>query len=34
LLEVPDLKAALALAKGCPIVASGGSVEVAETMDM
>jgi len=34
LLEAPDLKAALTLAKGCPIVASGGSVDVAEAMDM
>ncbi|MBL4783465.1 MAG: hypothetical protein JKX92_14610 [Porticoccaceae bacterium] len=34
LLEAPDLKPALTMAKGCPIVASGGSVEVAETMDM
>lgn len=29
-----DLDSAVALAKGCPILESGGSVEVAETIDM
>ncbi len=29
-----DFDAATALAKGCPILAEGGSVEVAETVDM
>jgi hypothetical protein len=34
LLEADSLDAAVALAKGCPILASGGSVEVAEALDM
>ena len=34
LLTASDLDAAVTLAKGCPILASGGSVEVAETIDM
>ncbi len=34
LVEAPDLESALAMAKGCPILNSGGSVEVAEAMDM
>lgn len=29
-----DLDAAVAMAKGCPILSSGGSVEVAETIEM
>jgi len=29
-----DLDSALGLAKGCPILAGGGSVEVAEAIDM
>ena len=34
LLTATDLEAAVSLAKGCPILASGGTVEVAETIDM
>lgn len=34
LFEAADLADALAKAKGCPVLASGGSVEVAEAMDM
>lgn len=34
LVEAPDLESALAMAKDCPILNSGGSVEVAEAMDM
>ncbi len=34
LLTASDLDAAVALAKGCPILASGGSIEVAETIEM
>ncbi len=34
LIEASDLKDALAKAGGCPILASGGSVEVAEAFDM
>jgi hypothetical protein len=34
LISATDLEAAVSLAKGCPILASGGSVEVAETIDM
>jgi hypothetical protein len=34
ILEAKDMEAALALAKGCPIYAAGGSVEVAELMPM
>lgn len=33
LVDAPDLDGALAMAKGCPILARGGSVEVAETFD-
>ncbi len=29
-----DLDAAVALAKGCPILSTGGTIEVAETIDM
>ncbi len=32
--EADDLDAAVGMAKGCPILTSGGSVEVAETIDM
>ena len=32
--EVADMDAALTLAKGCPILTDGGSVEVAECMEM
>ena len=31
--EASDLEAAIKLAKGCPILADGGSVELAETFD-
>jgi hypothetical protein len=34
LIEASDLDDALAKAKGCPILASEGSVEVAEAIDM
>jgi hypothetical protein len=34
LVEAATLKDALAHAKGCPILASGGSIEVAEAIDM
>ena len=34
LIEAPSLAEALAKAKGCPILSAGGSVEVAEAMDM
>lgn len=34
LIDAPDIDAALAHAKGCPILDSGGSVEVAEALDM
>lgn len=34
LIEASDLDDALGKAKGCPILASGGSIEVAEAMDM
>ena len=34
LVEATDLDDALAKAKGCPILDHGGSVEVAEAMDM
>ncbi len=33
-IEAKTYDDAVALAKGCPILASGGSVEVAEVMDM
>jgi hypothetical protein len=29
-----DLDGAVALAKGCPILSSGGTIEVAETLEM
>lgn len=32
--EASDLDAAAVLAKGCPILADGGTVEVAEAIDM
>ena len=34
LFEAKDLEDALAKAKGCPILAAGGNVEVAEAIDM
>lgn len=34
LINAADMDDALAKAKGCPILDAGGSVEVAETMDM
>ncbi len=34
LIEADSLEAAVELAKGCPQLASGGSVEVCETIDM
>lgn len=34
LIEAPNLADAHKKAKGCPILAAGGSIEVAETMDM
>jgi len=34
LLEAANIDDAVAKAKGCPILAAGGSVEVAETIDM
>lgn len=34
LLNAGDIDEAVALAKGCPIFESGGTIEVAETVDM
>ncbi|MEZ5657514.1 MAG: hypothetical protein R3E83_03015 [Burkholderiaceae bacterium] len=34
LIEAKDLQSALDMAKRCPILASGGSIEVAEAIDM
>lgn len=34
LIEAPSLSDAQAMAKGCPILAAGGSIEVAQAMDM
>jgi hypothetical protein len=34
LVEASSLEAALAIAKGCPLLSAGGSVEVAQAMDM
>ncbi len=34
LIEAPDLNDAIAKAKGCPVLARGGSIEVAEAFDM
>jgi hypothetical protein len=34
LIEAQSLDDALALAKGCPLLPAGGSVEVAQAMDM
>ncbi len=34
LIEAGTIDAALDIAKGCPVIANGGSVEVAEAMDM
>jgi hypothetical protein len=33
LIEADNLDAAVGLAKGCPVLASGGSIEVAETFN-
>ncbi len=33
-IEAADIEAALKLAKGCPILGDGGSIEVAEAMKM
>ena len=34
LVQALDLDAAVSLAKGCPVLSAGGSVEVAEAIDM
>ena len=34
IIEAADMADALAKAKGCPVLASGGSIEVAETIDL
>ncbi len=34
LVDAPDIDAAVAMAKGCPMLGDGGSVEVAECLDM
>jgi len=34
IVEADDLDAALEIARGCPVLADGGSVEVAELVDM
>src|SRR4051812_19363736 len=34
IIEADDLDAALEIARGCPILADGGNVEVAELVDM
>lgn len=34
LIEASDIDAALTIAKGCPLLSAGGSVEVAQAMDM
>jgi hypothetical protein len=34
LINAADLEAAIALVSGCPILSSGGSVEVGETIDV
>lgn len=34
IVEADDMEAALAIAKGCPVLLDGGSVEVAELLDM
>jgi hypothetical protein len=34
LVEAKDYEDAVARAKGCPLLSAGGSVEVAEAMDM
>ena len=34
LINADSLDAAIAIAKGCPVLAGGGSVEVAEAIDM
>jgi len=34
LIEAKDYDGAVAMAKGCPMLASGGSIEIAEAFDM
>lgn len=34
LVDAPDMAAALDMAKGCPILSGGGTVEVGETVEM
>ena len=34
LVTAPDIEGALSLAKGCPILSNGGSVEIGETIDV
>jgi hypothetical protein len=34
LIEAKDYDGAVAMAKGCPILAAGGSIEIAEALDM
>ena len=34
LIQAPDMDAAVALTKGCPIFEAGGNVEVAEALEM
>lgn len=34
IVEADDIEGAIAIAKGCPIIADGGSVEVAELVDL
>ncbi len=34
LIDATDIDAAVTLAKGCPLLQSGGSVEIAEAIDM
>jgi hypothetical protein len=34
IVEADDMDAALAIAKGCPVLADGGTVEVAELVEM
>ena len=34
LVDAPDIDAAVEIAKGCPVLANDGNVEVAETIDM
>ena len=34
IIDAADMAAAIELAKGCPVVAAGGSIEVAQTIDI